>query len=63
MPHNYTWKYVSAKREFKKGRAMGGIITVKKSFKELEEGKSTDQMQERILQINKETWRVIVVYL
>lgn len=42
---------------------MGGIITgVNRNIKELKEGENIDQMQERIIEIDGEEWRIFTIY-
>lgn len=42
---------------------MGGIITgVNRNIKELKDGENIDQMQERVIEIEEEEWRIFTIY-
>ena len=64
LPGGWRWKHQAARRESRKGRAMGGIITgVKVEVKE----RATDRIekegiQEREVVHGNEIWRIVTVY-
>ncbi|KYN06857.1 hypothetical protein ALC62_02241 [Cyphomyrmex costatus] len=64
MPEGWRWKCQLARREKKKGRAMGGIIMGVR--KEIEERNGSEEdvegIQQREVTIDKERWRIITVY-
>lgn len=64
LPSGWKWRYQEAKREKKKGRAMGGIITGVREGIEEEEGDTGERegIQERRIKVEKEKWRIISVY-
>ncbi|KAJ3651306.1 hypothetical protein Zmor_017356 [Zophobas morio] len=64
LPKEFQWKLQGAKKEKRKGRAKGGIITgVKKDIKEIEEGAiEMEGIVERKLTVNKKRWRIYTIY-
>lgn len=62
MPDPFVWK-CPAKREKKRGRAKGGMITRnRKGVRECEKEDDAEGIQERRIIINKEEWRLLTVY-
>ena len=63
LPKHYRWKWRPATKENIKGRAKGGILTGIRSEYEEEKSKITDEeMQERIIILNREKWKIITIY-
>jgi len=63
LPKNIEWKCRLAKRENKKGKAKGGIITgVSKNIKETEYREWNDNIVERRIRYKGKDWRMITVY-
>ncbi|XP_018405647.1 PREDICTED: golgin subfamily A member 6-like protein 6 [Cyphomyrmex costatus] len=64
MPEGWRWRQQSASRDCKKGRAKGGIITgVRTELEEKENVCKEEQgMQERVVSLDGETWRMVTVY-
>lgn len=63
MPTGWNWRCKGARRESKKGRAMGGIIIgLRKGIEETAERTEKDWLMESRIIIGKEKWRIIAVY-
>lgn len=63
LPKNLEWKCRPAKRENRKGRAKGGIITgVSKRLKSLEYKEWNDNIVERRIRHREKEWRLLTVY-
>ncbi|XP_018400175.1 PREDICTED: golgin subfamily A member 6-like protein 22 [Cyphomyrmex costatus] len=64
MPEEWKWKCQPARRDCKKGRAKGGIVTgVRKELEEREVGyEEKEGFQEREVVIDRERWRFMIVY-
>lgn len=63
MSDTFNWKCQYAQREKKKGRASGGIITgVNKSIKELEVRDEVRGIQERRIELEDKTLKILAVY-
>lgn len=64
MPKGWDWKCQGAKREEKKGRAKGGIITGVRWEMRTEEKESEyiDGVEERRVRIGKDEWRILTLY-
>ncbi|KYN38116.1 hypothetical protein ALC56_07516 [Trachymyrmex septentrionalis] len=64
MPDGWRWKCQPARREKKRGRAMGGIITGIR--KEIEERSRSEEevegIQQREVVVDEERWRIVTVY-
>ncbi|XP_068972065.1 histone-lysine N-methyltransferase, H3 lysine-79 specific-like [Bombus flavifrons] len=59
----YDWKCRAARREWKKGRANGGIITdINKNLREIEYKEISDDIVERKIRYKERTYRIVVVY-
>ena len=62
LPKSFNWKCEPAVRETKKGRPKGGIITgVRKEWKEKDGAKSSTNVVERKVEINKQSWSIITL--
>ncbi|KYN04775.1 hypothetical protein ALC62_04348 [Cyphomyrmex costatus] len=62
LPKGWKWRYQEAKREKKKNRAMGEIITgVREGIEEVDI-EEREGIQERRIKVEKEKWRIISVY-
>ena len=65
LPKEYKWKCEEAKRNNKKGRAKGGIITgVRKEIEEVEEKgvKERVGVQQRIVKLGTKEWKIMGIY-
>ncbi|KAJ3646142.1 hypothetical protein Zmor_023744 [Zophobas morio] len=64
LPKEFQWKLQGAKKEKRKCRAKGGIITgVKKDIKEIQEGTiEMEGMVEKKLTANKKRWIICTMY-
>lgn len=65
LPVEYKWKCQLAKRENKKGRARGGIITgVKRNMQEIDSSNQVDieGVQERNIRMGRKEWKFLTVY-
>jgi len=64
MPEGWKWRCQPASREGKKGRAKGGIITgIRVDLEEKERTHEEEQgIQERVIKLDRENWRVVIVY-
>ncbi|XP_018343269.1 PREDICTED: uncharacterized protein LOC108749206 [Trachymyrmex septentrionalis] len=64
MPDGWRWKCQPARREKKRGRAMGGIITGIR--KEIEERSRSEEevegIQQREVVVDEERWRIVTLY-
>ena len=64
MPEGWKWRCQPASRDCKKGRAKGGIITgIRVDLEEKERTHEEEQgIQERVIKLDRENWRVVIVY-
>lgn len=64
LPKEFNWKCTTAKRDSKKRRAKGGIVTAtRKQMVEVEiEKEEQEGFQERKIITNGKVWRIIVKY-
>lgn len=63
LPKAINWWSQHAKKNKKKGRAKGGIITgVRKGLGEIGVGTNVNGVQERRLRVEGEIWRIMTVY-
>ncbi|XP_050471575.1 golgin subfamily A member 6-like protein 22 [Bombus huntii] len=63
LPKEYDWKCRAARREWRKGRAKGGIITgVNKNLREIEYKEIGDDIVERKIRYKEKIYRIVVVY-
>lgn len=63
MPCGWRWRSQCARRENKRGRAMGGIITgVREELEEEEYVDTAEGIQERRIVVEGERWRIMTIY-
>lgn len=63
MSNGMNWRYNAATREFKKGRAKGGIITgINERIKQVGYEEWNENIVERRIKHKDEEWRIVVVY-